>query len=148
MKKKTTKKTPAKKAPAKKPGPKKGSPQKGGNHKKRITKNLILKAIEGSGGIKTVIAQRAGISRGSLYNALEEWPDLDEKITAEAETIKDLAESEIIKQIRAGSVPILIFFAKTRMKDRGYVEKSELDLNVSKTPALNIFMGEESEDGS
>jgi hypothetical protein len=129
---------PTKKNTKKKPGPKKGSKRKPQGPGPRITKKQIENAIEGSAGIKTVIARKAGISRVSLWKYLKHWPELEDLIQDEAEQVKDEAEAQIIKQIRSGNTPVLIFFAKTKMKDRGYVEKQEIDVDLKKAPDLTI----------
>ena len=39
---------------------------------------------------------------------------------------KDAAEALILKKMKDGDTSMLIFYAKTQMKDRGYVERKEL----------------------
>ena len=39
---------------------------------------------------------------------------------------KDFVESKMLQAIKADNVTLMIFYAKTQMKDRGYVERTEL----------------------
>ena len=45
----------------------------------------------------------------------------------------DFAESRLFKQIEDGVPSSTIFYLKTKGKHRGYVERSELDLNLPTT---------------
>lgn len=67
-------------------------------------------------------------SRQTFYN----WMDNQafyEKVEEAREGLKDYVESKIIQNIKDGKETTTIFFAKTQMKDRGYVEKTELEVD-------------------
>ena len=44
----------------------------------------------------------------------------------------DFAESQLHKQINDGSTTATIFLLKTKGKDRGYVEKQQIEINEPK----------------
>ena len=71
--------------------------------------------------------RKAGITRQTFY----EWRREDAEFAAKCEDIeelqKDMAEASILKQIKEGNTTMTIFYAKTKMKDRGYTEKVELE---------------------
>jgi len=93
---------------------------------KRVVKPRLLKAIEGSGGIKSVVLQRLGCTYATLNRCLEKWPDAEEAMQAEREFVGDLAESAIIDAMRqridisAASRTAQWLLTRARYKDRGF----------------------------
>ena len=61
----------------------------------------VLKAIEGSGGIKATIALRLDVSRNTVDNYLKRWATAQEAYTQETETNTDIAESIILGNMQA-----------------------------------------------
>ena len=47
------------------------------------------------------------------------------------ESLIDFSESKLLEQINDGNLTAIIFHLKTKGKKRGYVEKSESDMNVT-----------------
>lgn len=96
-----------------------------------INKKAMIEALEGSLGIVSTACKAVGISRQTHYR----WLTEDEEYKAEVESISELAldfaESELYRQIKEGEVTSTIFYLKTKGKKRGYIEKSEIDLNGS-----------------
>ena len=103
-----------------------------------ITKKRVIAAIEGSAGIMSVIAKRAGCCPFTIRRKLNKWPELRDLIQQEKDTVLDFAESELIKIIINGEYTMIIFFFKTKGKNRGYVEKIEQAVSVKEKPKLNI----------
>ncbi len=91
----------------------------------------VLKAVEGSGGFATVIARRLGAKSTTTVYA---WRDRSEAVREawewEHEKQCDFVEGRIQERIRDGSDPIIMMFARTKMRHRGYSERLET-LNVS-----------------
>jgi hypothetical protein len=97
----------------------------------------VLSAISGSGGIKTVIAQRLGVSRWTVDNYLEKWASAKQAYENEEDINLDIAESVLTTNIRIAhklqtqtGVPQDTADAKWYLsrkgKRRGYVERSEV----------------------
>ncbi len=82
----------------------------------------FLKAIEGSGGNITVVCQRVGCARDTFVKAMEEHPELKHALNVAEEEFGDLVESKIAKHIKEDNITMTIFYAKTKLKNRGYVE--------------------------
>jgi len=61
----------------------------------------VLKAIEGSGGIKATIALRLDVSRPTVDSYLKRWATAQEAYTQETETNTDIAESIILGNMQA-----------------------------------------------
>lgn len=80
----------------------------------------------GSLGNIHTIAKRLDIRRKTVYGYAKRWVSVGSAIKEQKELRKDLVEDKMFKRIIEGSDVMAIFFAKTQMKDRGYVERQEL----------------------
>ena len=85
----------------------------------------------------------AGISRNTFYKWRREDAEFDAKCGDIEELQKDFAEASLLKQIKAGNITATIFYAKTKMKDRGYTEKVELEHHTEQTIDLSKLTDEE-----
>lgn len=89
-------------------------------------KELFIKSITNSMGIKSAIVKRAGCSRQTLDNAIERWPELGVLIDEERSRIVDLAESKLLQQVDAGEMRAILFTLETLGKDRGWSKRTEV----------------------
>ena len=105
-------------------------------------KNAMLQALQSSLGVVSTACNRVGISRQTHY----EWLREDAKYASSVKDLEnvalDFAESKLHELILEGNVASVIFFLKTKGKVRGYVERSEIDLNPTK-PDLSGLTTEE-----
>lgn len=100
----------------------------------------VLIAVKGSAGIKTVIASRLGVSRQTVDSYLRRWKTAQEAYDEETETNLDIAESVIVGNIRAAAKIVQTKqmadsgdawkYLKMKGKDRGYVERHEVDHKI------------------
>lgn len=88
-----------------------------------------MEAMKKSFGNVSASARAVGISRATPYV----WAKADKKFADElqsneyAEAYKDAIEQKLAKLALTDENPtVLIFLAKTKAKDRGYVERTEL----------------------
>ena len=111
----------------------------------KINITKFKKACEDSGGIKTTIAKRLGITRRWLYLWLEKHPEMEKLIEEESEIVLDMAENKLVE-----------IKAKTKLKEQqiaGEVSweasavdqmkgswKDELILICLLTPAVLVFV--------
>ncbi len=96
--------------------------------KERIT--ILLDAYEKSAGNLTTACKKANITRKTAYEWINESDGLKEKIDDIKEGLIDFAETQLMKNIKAGKEASIFFFLKTQAKNRGYVEKQEVDMKV------------------
>ena len=94
---------------------------------KRIAeeKEALLEALNKSSGIVASACQAVNISRFTFYKWYNEDEDFREKVDDVQELQKDFAEALILKKMKEGDTTMIIFYAKTKMKDRGYSERVE-----------------------
>lgn len=86
----------------------------------------LLAALAANSGIVASACRAANVSRTTYYRYYNEDPEFRERADDVKELQKDFAESLILKKMKEGDTTMIIFYAKTQMKDRGYVERREL----------------------
>ena len=86
----------------------------------------LLAALAANSGIVASACRAANVSRMTYYRYYNEDPDFKEKADDVKELQKDFAESLILKKMKEGDTTMIIFYAKTQLKDRGYVERKEI----------------------
>jgi len=92
----------------------------------RMTDELFRRILEDSFGNVTLMAQRAGTSRETLYNYINSHPETQEMIRKERERLVDLAENKLGVLINEKNPTAIIFTLKTLGKNRGYVEQVQI----------------------
>lgn len=89
-------------------------------------KKEFIEAFQKSLALVASTCRKVGISIPTFYNWYNDDPDFAAQIDEIRELAKDAVESKIYKKIDEGDTTMLIFYAKTKMKDRGYVERQEV----------------------
>lgn len=89
-------------------------------------KEDLLNALAQTSGIVSSACKAANVSRMTYYRYYNEDPEFREKADDIKELQKDFAESLILKKMKEGDTTMIIFYAKTQMKDRGYTERREI----------------------
>lgn len=89
-------------------------------------KKAMIEALERSLGVVTSACKNVGISRETHYRWMRE-DDQYKKDVLELENVAlDYAETQLHKQIKGGNTSATIFYLKTKGKNRGYVERTEI----------------------
>jgi len=95
--------------------------------KLRGKKKMLLESLKGQLGVVTTACKQAGVSRETHYK----WLRTDENYKAWVmdlpELTHDFAENALLKLIGDGDPKAIIFYLKTKAKERGYVEKQEIE---------------------
>lgn len=96
------------------------------NERTEHNKKAILEALEKSLGVVTTACKIVGIGRTQFY----QWLKDDEVFASEVKDIENIAldfvESKLFENIRDGKTSEMIFYLKTKGKNRGYVERQEI----------------------
>lgn len=97
-----------------------------GNKSTQLKKQAILQALEQTLGVVTSACQKVGVGRKTFY----EWLHDDEEFKTEVQDLEgvtlDFAESKLYQQIKEGNTTATIFYLKTKGKNRGYIERQEI----------------------
>lgn len=99
-------------------------------HSHKAKQKIVLQALEKASGLVASACRVAGITRTTFYNWYNTDPEFRSKVDDISELTKDFVESKILQKIKAGDTTAIIFYAKTKMKERGYVEKQEIETNI------------------
>lgn len=109
----------------------------------KVTAAQAAQAVKDKKGFVTQAANQLGISRQQLHNLINKHPTVKEALTDAREEMKDFAESKIYEGINGGNTALIIFYAKTQMKDRGYTEKQEIE---QRTTHIEVDLSDLSDD--
>lgn len=93
-----------------------------------IKKGQFIEAFEATAGNISASCKKLNISRETYYRWCREDQEFREKIDETQESLLDLAETMLIKNIREGRTAEIIFFLKTKGKKRGYIERTEIEI--------------------
>jgi hypothetical protein len=106
----------------------------------RYTAQEVVEAIRGtgrwkesgaSGGLISLVADRLGCNRRTVYRYRNKYASVREALDEERERTLDFTEGELIHMIRDRSHPghttAVLFYLKTIGKGRGYVERMQVE---------------------
>jgi hypothetical protein len=94
--------------------------------KARYTADEVVKAVRGSGGFVSLIAERLKVNVQTVYNYRDQYASVRLALNEEREKMIDQAEGALQRQIKADNITAIIFYLKTQAKQRGYVERQEV----------------------
>lgn len=100
-------------------------------------KKAMIEALEKSLGVVTTACKITGVGRRTHYDWMADDPEYKKAVESIEDIAIDFAESKLHKQIDKGDTTATIFFLKTKGKKRGYIEKSEIEVQSEKP----IFQG-------
>lgn len=111
--------------------------------KVKKAKDEFLEIFKNNMCIVATSCKCANISRVQYY----QWRKKDAEFAAKCDDIeelqKDMAEASILKQIKDGNTTMTIFYAKTKMRDRGYGEKQDVNLHTDEELDFSKLTDEE-----
>ena len=112
----------------------------------RISITNFKKAVKGTGGIYSTIADKLGVCRQTVSKYLKDNLKARQLLESEQERITDSAEGVLFKKIvKEEDMNAVKYYLSTKGKKRGYVEKTEVSNEVSGTVKLEWVGEEESE---
>jgi hypothetical protein len=114
-------------------------------NKTELHKKAVIDALEKTLGVVTTACKQVGIGRTQFY----EWLKTDEGFRKQVEDIQnvalDYAESQLHKQIGDGSTAATIFYLKTKGKNRGYIERQEIQHDGGEGLRIEIIDGNDTD---
>jgi hypothetical protein len=90
------------------------------------TKLKYLDELRNAMGIIRYACQKTGISRDTQWNWYHTDGEFRKRHDSISEEVYDFVETKILDAIRNDDTTMTIFYAKTKMKHRGYVERHEI----------------------
>lgn len=101
--------------------------------KKQLIENLRI-----CKGIIANACEVVGVSRGTFYNWCKEDEEFKARVDEINEDTLDFVESKLLENIKKGEVTSIIFYLKTKGRNRGYQEKAEIDINALRLPQIEL----------
>ena len=93
-------------------------------------KKAVLDALVSHMGVVTTACEVAGIGRTQFYQWLKDDPEYKDQVEDIQNIALDFAESALYKKIAIGDTTAIIFYLKTKGKNRGYIERSEISVGA------------------
>lgn len=87
-------------------------------------KQLIEVFAKKAGNISATCSA-LGISRQTYYRWIKEIPELEEAVTNAQEALIDNVETKLLSLINDGNLQAVLFFLRTKGRERGYIERVE-----------------------
>lgn len=91
----------------------------------------MIEALEKSLGVVTTACRKVGIARSLHYDWYASDSNYKKAVDDTADIALDFAESKLHSQIDNNDTTATIFYLKTKGKKRGYIERTEADINHS-----------------
>ncbi len=89
----------------------------------------IIQAVQAAHGILSVAAELLHCSRTTMHKYVNRFPTVREAYLEANEIHLDLAEQKLHEKITEGNLAAVFFLLKTRGKDRGYIERTEMKIS-------------------
>ncbi len=95
----------------------------------------VIDAIKKADGYVSQAAALLGCHVTTVYNYAERHPTVKQAWNNIKEKRHDFVENQLMRGIKDGNMTGIIFYSKTQMKHRGYVERQQIEhsgkINVS-----------------
>ncbi len=107
---------------------------------KRYTIDQVAGALREGNGILSVAAKILGCHRNTIYNYLEDDPELKDLLEECRETLVDEAEKILLKKVKEGDIRCVMFVLRTLGRHRGYNSRSEYAAEEPGKPRARNFL--------
>jgi len=97
----------------------------------------IDEGLRATGGFTTYAAKRLGVTYQAIHARIKRSPYLQRTLIEIRESYLDLTEHALIKKIKSDDLGAICFFLKCKGKERGYVERHELEHTGKDGGAIN-----------
>lgn len=101
-------------------------------------KKALITALQNNRGHIANACQVVGVTRQTYYNWKKEDEAFRDAVTENEEAVIDLVENKLMQNILQGDVTSIIFYLKTKGRNRGYQEKQEIDISTLRLPQIEL----------
>ena len=106
---------------------------------KNIRKSDVKKAIEGSGGYMTNVAKKLNCDWHTAKRYVDKY-QLQQDLIEEDEKLNDLTEMKLIENIKNNDTTAIIYRLKTKAKNRGYSETTNIQHSGTIIESINYII--------
>ena len=102
------------------------------------SKKAIIEALRACGGWQSQAAKKLNITQGALSQRISGNPEIRQALDEIKEQYLDLAESKLMAAVNDRELGAICFYLKCRGKERGYIEKVQVDASVEVPKPIEI----------
>ena len=113
------------------------------SRRKNYKKEDVLKAIDGSGGLITTIANRMHCDWHTAKKYIDKWTETRRAYADSMETVLDFVEGKAIERVKEGDGSMIRFILATKGRKRGYGEKPVVDESAEDDAELRIIIDDD-----
>ena len=84
----------------------------------KFTKDEVIAAIPGTGGLISHIAKKLGATKPTIYAYMKRWPEVAQAVEDEIASISDKAERVIFDAIISGDITTSKWYLERVRRDR------------------------------
>lgn len=106
----------------------------------------IVKALKANEGNITKTARALGVTPSAVSQRISRSKRLQDVLVSAKEGLVDLAESELTKHVKAGSLKAILFVLETIGKSRGWIKRTEIAALMKSDFVLNIISPSEDDE--
>lgn len=88
----------------------------------------MAEALVKARGLQTVAAGMLGCDWSTVRRYVQQYPECAEAINLANNALGDLAETKLVDNITNGDQRAIEFYLKTKQRDRGYTDKTQVEL--------------------
>lgn len=113
----------------------------GNKQQPEVWKAKLLEALEKTLGIVTPACREVGVSRNTFYEYYKNDPVFKAAVDDINEITLDFVENSLLKAIKDGNVPGILFYMKYKARKRGYTDQVDITSNGNTigTTIINII---------
>jgi hypothetical protein len=105
-------------------------------------KKALLQALFESLGVPTPACKAVGIDPSTFYRWLKADRKFAKDVAALGNVALDFVESKLFKRIQDGDTTSIIFYLKTKGRDRGYIEKRDVTIERKEEKSIEEIMAD------
>lgn len=105
---------------------------------KKDLKEKVLEFLEGNCGVIAPTCRGAHITRYTFYAWVKEDKEFADRVKQIQESAVDFVESKLYEKIKEGDTTAIIFYLKTKGKQRGYSEKQDINFNTDNNLKIEV----------
>lgn len=101
-------------------------------------KKALIEALEKTLGVVSYACKIADVGRTTFYMWYNDDPEFKKSVDEIGDVALDFAESKLHSLIKEGNPTATIFYLKTKGKNRGYIERTEISAPDDQKMDINI----------
>lgn len=105
--------------------------------KEKYTAEQVVTALRATKGMVYIAAERLGCEPKTVYNYADRYVSVKDEIAKQDGVVDDTAELKLIQAIHNGEPWAIKYRLSTKGRNRGYVERSEIDHMIQDVSKLS-----------